>query len=28
MQIIKNDNLLLQAVKNVLPVNANPNPEK
>jgi hypothetical protein len=28
MQIIKNDNLLLQAVKNVLPVNAKPNPEK
>jgi hypothetical protein len=28
MQIIKNDNLLLQAVKNVLPVQVNRNPEK
>ena len=26
LQIIKNDNLLLQAVKNVLPVQANANP--
>ncbi|WP_158085295.1 hypothetical protein [Niastella vici] len=28
MQIIKNDNLLLQAVKNVIPENTNTDPEK
>ena len=28
MQIIKNDNLLLQAVKNVIPEKTNPDPEK